>query len=279
MSWAFVYLFPVAGPVLGVLSGTVAVLLRGALGYRRTAGYLRFLLSRISHHDPNDLSTPWLLLAEFAFFAGLGVVFLLTFLAVGFTVGLPPFYGALGYSTAAIRALTLFSLAFGVGAAAVILFFSEPADRAAYLGAPSILGLLVGTVSFGVAARATFLMFLYPDAHHEVGSRTTTRLPFGWLLDILPLPSLGTVALVLFLVAWITRRLDTRVRPWHVLLLLAIAAYLLTYLVLWLYVKWSLGPMWASSYSLLTQTRALGALAFVLAGVEYNVEMFTTRDG
>lgn len=243
MSWALVYFFPLAGPLLGLLSGSVAILARATLGYDRTAGYLRFILSSLPVRTAPEPGTTRLVLAELAFFACLGFAFLVSVIAVGITAGFPPFYGALSYSSAAVRALTIFCLAFGLGAGLVLLFFTEPDDRADYLGLESILGLFVGTLVFGVAARSALLLFMYPDTHRELWSRAGTDLPYGRVLDVLPFLALFAVVTIVFLVASLVRWFDTSFRPWHALCSLAVVGYVAPMVVLWLSVAGPLGTL------------------------------------
>lgn len=261
----------VVGSLVGVAAGVVAVVSRAALGYRRTAGYLAFLVERLLDRSLDTDRLGVVLAAELAWYAALGVGLALVVMGLGLYGHLPSFYGALSYSAAAVRALTLVCVGYAVGVGLLVVFLTDAGDRDRYFDASGLAGLAAGLLGFAVASRATILMTMYPRTHHELSSRAATRLPFGWVLDLLPMPDLAVAFAGLAAVPIALRRLDGPVRDWQVLLGLGVLAALSPIAGLWAAVTWpSLVP--GAIVVLRYRVGAVGILAILLAGLLFNVD-------
>lgn len=261
----------VGGAVLGLVAGGVAILARTTLGYRRTAGFLEYVVAAVPGPGLDTSRLSRLVFAELLFYAVLGIGFLLSFLGLSFSGQLPPFYGALSYSGSALTALTVVCVAYVAGVGSLILFTTEAESRSEFFGVESVLGMTVGMATFAVATRATVLMTMYPRNHDGLLGRARTDLPFGWILDVLPFPILAGAFAFFAAVALVVRPLDSWLRVWHVLLLVSVVTMFAPLLAF----RYSIGPLDpVIFYELLTLwwIQALGVVALVLAGVEYNVD-------
>lgn len=259
------------GSLIGVAAGGVAIAARAALGYRRTAGFVAFLVETVLGRSLDADRLGPVLAAELAWYAALGVGLALLVMGLGLYGHLPSFYGALSYSAAAVRALTLVCAGYGVAVGLLVVFITDADDRDRYVDANGLAGLAAGLLGFAVASRATVLATMYPRTHHELSSRAATRLPFGWVLDLLPMPDLAVAFAGLAAVAIAARRFDAPVRDWQALLGVGVLATLSPIAGLWAAVTWPfLVP--GAVVVLLYRVGAVGVFAVLLAGLLFNVD-------
>lgn len=258
------------GALVGVVAGAVAGLARVSIGYRRTAGFLAFLVERLRGAPlDRDRLLP-VVAAELTWYAVLGVGYVLVVMGLSLFGHLPTFYGALGYSGSAVLGLTVATLGYVAMVAALVLFVTDPPSRARYFDAAGLAGLGVGLGAFALALRATTLMSMYPGTHREIGSRAPTRLPIVWVFDLLPLPELAATLAALAGLAILARRYGAPGRDWQALLLVGLVGIATTPVVL--LVANTLGiALWSSQVDVVLRLLGVGVLAVPLALVNYSL--------
>jgi hypothetical protein len=257
--------------LLGLVPGGVAVLSRIPLGYRRTAGFLEFVVAKAPRLTLDTTRLSHLVFAEFLFYAVLGFGFLVSFLGLSMGGYLPSFYGALSYSMSAVTALTVTCIVYAVGAGLLIVFLTDEKARSEYFGPESIAGMCVGLATFAIATRATLLMAMYPRTHHELPYRGGTDIPFGAVIDAIPLPILALEFALIAAIAVLVRLVETPVRVWHALLLVGTVAVLLSTVPLLVPIG-PFDPIYAQVSLLLQRVQIFGGVALLLGGIEFKLE-------